>query len=912
MRQSYGSNNIKGQAMIIVIAVLVMLFIITMAFFILSQTERAAALRHMDSLRGQYIAEAGIVYAQKILELDKQANPVDSLQDLTFKNFEGQDVDLDGDGTNESRWFSLLDSQGNPFGRFSVKLSDEASRFNLNSSSAEILGRLFSEIGIDTSKLNQLLSRRPFNAKEELNSILGTGDFTRLKDFLTIYSRDLEIDLHKKRRIYLNSSQPQLILETFLNAGIKDSYEKAANLKDASDTDLAQTLLDKFSQTFSPTGLLEPGGWRQMGSFYEADPQDDSPGKFIWSNLALEDGEYLCFLYGPASTDVVAGDPHLFSGEGLRELVKVEGGSLTLTIKPAEGTASRFSYIELVSRSAKRGLNRRIITGTEALVISELMVKPSKEILIDSPTRIESGQTRQWTLTQEKPGNYYVVVEALTQGGLVGDVSISARRADNLRDGDYFPGTINVDVKGEITLQIKNNSLGDASFKGIKILQEPDAEFIEILNLSPNRIDLDNFSVEVYSATGELIYGWPAHIPSNTKIEPYQHLVLSVDNNDASPAPTNLQSNNISFYGIYNTNAVGLIFDEAASTINRDADLLPNSSGEVILRDASGERIDAVEYQASQIRDFTSLERGDPSAKIDGDGNGFFDGWYQSESEILCTPGLPNENAGMYTRDENGRLIKHNVSEINVFNRPLYGLTEVEQLSEGRSWKRFSLQDLALMADPFALEVIDLAIEQSHEKEGGTNNTGIWEFSQVPRGNYLLSILSDNAKLQGKEILVAIKTDVSADFTDLQPLLFMQGFAFYGTMEIPESSSVLQIKIVTDSIEDKAGLQKIRLEPVFSVSGRVNINTAKAEILRSLFISESLVNTIIQNRPIGAKDTRLLGVGELFLLDSGFVPFHNYLTVKSDVYEIKCRGDFLQQGKSLAYQTIRTVIERGD
>src|SRR3989338_3699960 len=126
-------NQMQGQALIIVIAVLVMLFVIGMAFFVLSQAERAAAIRHLDSLRAQYIAEAGIVYGKKILELDKQANPVDSFQDFTFQNFAGQDVDLDGDGANESRWFSLPDSQGNPFGRFSVNISDEAARFNLNS-----------------------------------------------------------------------------------------------------------------------------------------------------------------------------------------------------------------------------------------------------------------------------------------------------------------------------------------------------------------------------------------------------------------------------------------------------------------------------------------------------------------------------------------------------------------------------------------------------------------------------------------------------------------------------------------------------------------------------------------------------------------------------------------------------------
>jgi len=895
----------------IVVSVLAMLFIITMAFFVLSQAERKAALRHLDSLRAQYIAEAGVVYAEKVLELDKQTNAIDSFEDSTFANFAGGDVDLDGDGVNESRWLNLTDSEGKLFGRFSIKVSDEASRINLNSSSDEILSRLFSAAGIETSKASQLVSRRPFNAKEEISSILGTGDFSRIKDSLTIYSRDLEMGLDKKRRVYLNTSWPRIILEAFLNAGIKDSYQKAANLKDAQDTDLNQALLDKFSQTFSPTGLLEPGGWHKVAGFYEADAGDDTAGTFVWSNLALEDGEYLCFLYGATSYDVVAGDPPLYSGEGLRETVKVEGGTLTLTIKPAKGLTSRFSHIELVSLIPKSGLNRRIVTGTEALAINELMVKPSKEILIDNPAHIAPGENKEWAFTQINAGNYYLVVQAITPGGLVDDVTISGKTGENLRDQDYFPETISVNASGKITLKIKNNSLQDASFKGIKILREPDAEFIEIVNLSPDTIDLGGFSVEVYTSTGELVSGWPARIPDNTRIESYQHLALAVDNNDGSPSPANLRGNNISFYGIYNTPAVGLIFDEASGIINREAELLPNSGGRVILKDALGERVDAVEYQSFQIGNFTSLERSDPSQKGDADGDGLFDSWYSSSSETLATPGLPNDNAGMYTRDESGALIKHNISEITVFNRPLLGLAEVEELSSGESWKKFSPQDIALMADRFAYDVIDLDMA-GHENEGGADTSGVWEFSGIPRGDYQLSILSNNAQLEGKEIRVAIKTGAMPDFSDLQPLLFIQGFAFYGSVNMPESPSVLQIRIITESGADKAALQKIRLEPVFSVPGRVNINTAKQEILRSILVMESLVNAIIVNRPIGATGSRLLGIGELFLLDSGFIPFHRYLTVKSDVYEIKSRGDFLQLGNTLAYQTIRTTLERGD
>jgi len=895
----------------LVIAILVMLFIITLAFFVLSQVERSAAIRNLDSLRAQYIAEAGVAYARKILELDKQANLIDSLQDLTFQNFQGTDVDLDGDGKNESRVFQVTDIQGNPFGRFSVKISDEASRLHLNNSSAEVLSRLFSRIGIDSSKLSALLSRRPFNAKEETGPLLGTRDFGAARDYLTVYSRDLEIDLDRKRRVYLNTSSARVILEAFLDAGISEPYQKAANLKDASDADLAQTLLDEFSRISPPAELLEPGAWRNKGNFYEALPGDENPGKFSWSNLPLADGQYLCFLYGPQMADMVSAEPLLFSGGKWPETVKVEGGGFTLSLKPAKDRTCRFSYIKLVSMDSKNGLNRRVIAGTEALVINELMVKPSREILADTPAYIESGQSRQWSFSQIKPGYYYAALEALEQGGLVADVSINGRVAEKLRDQDYFPESINVGENGNIMVKIQNNSLERAGFKGIKILQEPDGEFIELLNLSPAQINLDNFSVEVYTNTGEPIAGWPARIPANTVIEPYQHLVLAIDGNDAAPAPANLQANGISFSNIYKVNAVGLIFD-GDKNINKNSDLLPDSGGRVILKNSSGERIDGVEYNSAQVKDFVSLERGDPSVN-DQNSNGFFDGWYLSGGKDGATAGMANENAGMYTMDEKtGNLIKNNVSQIKVFNRPLSNLGEVLELSSGKSWKKFSLQDIALMADHFAYEAIDLEM-QNYEKGFASDNTGIWEFPNIAAGSYLLDILSSDINLAGNEIQIGIKTDPAQDFKDFKPVLFNQGIAFYGTVQMPQAvSSSLWLKISSGAKEILTGLKKVRLEPIFSTLGRVNINTAQPQVLFSLFNSEDLAQIVLKNRPIGTNNGGKLGVGELFLLNEGFLPFYNYLTVKSDVYEINCRGEYYPQDKTLSYQTIRTVVERGN
>ncbi len=925
-------TNRKGQALLVVISILAILFMVGIALFILSQAERTAAHSNLDSLRARYISEAGTVYARKILQLDKEANLIDSPDDLTFKNFSGEDVDLDEDGKTESRWFNVADNQGMPFGRFSIKICDEASKVNLNTVSQETLGQLFSLLGINTSKINTLLSGRPFNAIEQAGSLLGKENFALGRNFLSVYSKDRQIDLEREPRTYLNSSSGQSILEAFLASGIKEAYQKAANLKDASDLDLSQAYLVEFSSgNIRPNQLLAGSSWQNKGLFYEA-VQGQDAGRFIWSNLAVEDGEYFCFLYGPnnfGDSDVI-GEVYLdlggltgellHSGEGLEKKVKVSSGALSLYIKPVKDKTSRFSDIKLISPNSKKGLNQKIITGTEALVINELMVKPSKALLIN-PVKLNPGENSLTEFTQIKPGSYYLKVFADKEGGLVGDVNIHGQTTANLYDKGYFTQSVDVDAGKKLTVEIKNNSLNTTTFKGIEILQQPDLEWIEILNISPSEIDLSNFSIEAYSTRDELIPGWPGRIPEGTKIEPYQHLVLAVDNNDGKPAPSRLRGNGISFQKVWGFNAVGLIFDEYLNSIDKSFNLLPDEGAKIILKDNLGAPVDRVEYQQGQVKDFVSLERADPTAKIDTDYNGFFDGWFLCEAKASATPGSTNENAGMYTRDEDNKLLKHTPNEVVVFNRPISGLTEVEELSTGKAWEKFSLLDLSRMEDHFAYKAEDLDLA-GHYKSGEfvekgdvfeslhRGDTGVWEF-KVANGSYLLSILTDNLLTDGQGIQAAYNTSDKAEFKDFSSIPFTQGLAFYGRVVLGEGTSVLELKIINDT-EKRLALKKIRLEPVNIVPGRINVNTASTEVLRSVLSKESLVGEILLNRPIGMKYGLNLGVGELFLLDPEFLLFHNYLTVKSDLYEINCRGEYIPAGKSMVYQNIRTIVERGD
>jgi len=929
LRKSRGLANNSAQAIVVVITFIAMLSIIGVAFFSLGQVERNAGIRNLDALRARYLAEAGVTYAHNILSIDAANNTIDSLDDLTYKQFLGNDTDLDLDNIPEARWINVTDADGSEHGRFAARVSDESSKININICGRETIEGVLSQAGAGTGSAARIIEERPLNAVEQAGPLIGKSNFLKVKNFLTIYSKDPETDLSKKRRIYINSASFQSILEAIIACGLSYPHQKAANLKDAADADLAQTLLNKFSLSrLYPASMVDSGGWQRSGDSYVANSGGEA-GKFIWSNLQVADGEYYCFFYAPKDTDTV-GEAYmeenpelkelLLCGEGLTQKVKVSSKSLSLSIKPVSGKICRFSYIELVGLEPQEGLQAKEIYGSEALLINELMVKLTREIELPEAIQITPGQSFKYVFNGIKEGYYYISLKAGTEGGAIGDVTVNSRFAAGLYGGDYFPEVIKVDESTELSVFIKNNTLGPASFKGIKISQEPDAEYIEILNLSPEAIDLTNFSVEVQNLTEMMVSGWPARIPEGTSIQPYQHLVLAVDANNAEPAPVKLRNNNLYFGSVFKANAVGLDFEEYTDTIDKTFDLLPNKGGYVILKDAVGRLVDKVQYKLNQVKEFSCLERGDPTYHSDG----VFYEWQTPDSEDKATPSINNDNSGMYTYDEFNIPTKHTPGEKVVFNRALVDFSEVLKISSGQSWKNFTVSDLSRMQDHFSFQKITLALA-GHYKNGDfreisslfesahNGDSGTWEFSDIPSGNYLLSIISNDINTESVKVKAAYKTKAEGFFESYSELMFAQGVAFFGRVELPgegEDKSFFALQLVNDSDDKKISVKEIRLEPVFSTAGKVNVNTAPAEVLRAAIGSEDLVQKILSNRPIGLKSGVKLGIGELFVLDTGFIPYNDALTVRSDIYEINAYGEYLKNKKSAAFQTVRTVLER--
>jgi len=75
-------------------------------------------------------AKIGIENA--IWEIDKDGRECDSFFDAWRKNFEGDEVDLNNDGENDSKWFYINDRKGNIIGRYAVLVEDESGKININ------------------------------------------------------------------------------------------------------------------------------------------------------------------------------------------------------------------------------------------------------------------------------------------------------------------------------------------------------------------------------------------------------------------------------------------------------------------------------------------------------------------------------------------------------------------------------------------------------------------------------------------------------------------------------------------------------------------------------------------------------------------------------------------------------------
>jgi len=816
---------------------------------------------------------------------------------------------------------------------------------------------------------------RAFETPFELARLQSIKDeaFKKIYAYVTSYSVDDNLDVEGRVRKNINFMDAASLATLLQDAGVSGPFQKAVNIADACDEDFSQSVISKLCNRLSAINRGPQGDWIWNGGRYESDVKDGEPLTVTWINLP--EGEYYIGMFGVE--DELVGNVTINNmtqhsvrhGEILRfGAVAFENRILDLSIANSEGEGKvcYFSHLELYPREGEKKFSSVEVRGVEGIRINEIMVKPvvTRNVFSGQDPggdwELEGNYYRNdesnggkpgegtWIWRDVPSGKYYVRVFAGITGEYVGDVEINGARSGDMLDKGLFGAGRVVTVSGDkLTVRIQNNlSAGSTYFSSIELGQQPDAEYIELVNLTPREVDLSGWSIE-----GPGTEGWPASIPLGTVIGSYEHLVLCVDKGDSQEG---IDGNGISFLSIWGKDKKSAELHFVRS-ITPEADLLsdePESGGNIItLKDEMGHVVDQVEYFSGTFSENKSLERSDPSYIVDSNSNGIPDGWYTSRAEDGATPALPNDNDGMTEEigeGEDREIIEHDITEVIVKNKNFTSVGEIAFVAlSNEEWKSIPLEDAAKVADRLTVFGIRLEAEghavagseggwkfvqraaplTDHFESGDVDSIGMWRWEEkdgLRDGYYTLRIFGE------EEEAIAVSLHLDDDtWTAFTPALtpgpcnsILFGSIEVGTgSDISTPSGILELKIRNASKTGGAHFDFIRLDPVNSVDGRININTASKEVISVMpGIDEEIADRIIANRVYGNKNGLRFGIGDLIATDilgseeldkkNKFKQISNLVTVHSDIYRIIVTAQTLDGDRVLSEKKIWAVFER--
>jgi hypothetical protein len=809
---------------------------------------------------------------------------------------------------------------------------------------------------------------KAFETPFEISKIksISKQDLQKLYAYITTYSVNRNVDVEGRLKNNINSMDAQTLAILLQDAGVKDPFQKAVNIIDAGDDDFSQSVMPKLYSRLSAINIGPVGDWIWKGSCYQSDVIDGHPYSITWVNLP--EGEYYIGVFGIKDEpigDVTVNNMtqnSVKNGEILRiGAVSFENKILNLTITNSAGAPCYFSYLELYPRLGQQNFSASEMRGVEGIRINEIMVRPvvSRSTFsgqapgggwiwqggVYQNSEYKGGKTGEgeWTWKDVPDGKYYIRLFAGASDQEIGDVEIEGSHSSSVMDGDLFGSGKVVTVSGgKLTVRIQNNrETGSTYFKSIELSQEPDGEYIELINLTPREVNLSGWTIE-----GPSKEGWPATIPLGTVIGPHEHLALCVDKDDAQ---NGINDNGISFISIWGKErSAALHFLRA---IAPNSDLLGDSpfidGNFITLKDPMGHIVDKQEYSAGNVADYRALEKSDPSYVMDSNNNGVPDNWYVSTAKKGGTPGLPNDNDGM--KEKIGEeIIEHYDTEVNIKNKNFSSIGEIASVPLGTEpWKTIPLEDVAKIADRLTVFGVRLEAENHIVKdlEGGwkvvqraapftdwcengkKDSIGAWKWDvkdRLKNGYYKLKIFGEESEA------IAVSMHLANDtWTAFTPGLTPgpDGGIIFGDIEIGTGSAIstpsntLEIKVKNVSDTGAAHFDFIRLDPENNLYGRININTASKKVLTALpGVDDAIADSIINNRVFGNKNGLNLGIGDLIAtgaLGSSdadkkniFRQISNLVTVHSECYRITVTGQVLEKGKVLAEKKIWVVFER--
>ena len=805
---------------------------------------------------------------------------------------------------------------------------------------------------------------------DDLHRLPGFDEATvnRLRDAVTLYSADQNTTLQGQPRLHLPTATPEELLQLFVDAGVADPWQKVVNILDALDDDLSLSRVTQVSLRLSvPSGEAQ-GNWRWQSGAYVNDQPVGAPGTWSWQQVPQ--GDYTLTVHALSAGQMV-GDVTI---EGLTQRamehgeafivapdhhVHVTDGTLRVSVSPpvSGGATATFAGVELIPTQSAGSLAQASVRGIEAVRINEVMAKPVVALAtrsdqapggdwswsgtghINQAPKGGTVGTGRWTWTGLPAGGYYLTVRAGGLAAMVGDVEVNGLRQEHMRDGDRFTRSETVTVNnGTLSLSIQNNEESDhCALASVELSQQPDAEYVELVNLSDRPISLDGWSL-----SGPGITGWPAVIPLGTTLAPHRFLVLAADLHDGAQG---ISGNGISFEDSWgHLPAVQLQFTRSVTTRDDLFQDAPVTGEAIVLKDELGHVVDEVEYSGHQVQPYVALEKGDPTVIGDVDADGVDDAWHLSEHPAGGTPGAGNQNSGMVERVGQAD-IRHTIDEITVANHAPASVGQLRHVPSGQPWRTLPLADIAKLADRLTVTGYRLECDGHGANPGGWRpvlrsaplttwfesraygDVGAWRWDaddHLTNGVYLLKLYGQEGEALSCSMHLADGT-----WTPWTPPLAPDhhGRVVVGQVTIglgtPQSTPdrTLELRVRNDARDDICHLHWVSLTPRRILPGVININTASRAVLLALpGMTSAVADGIIAGRPYGNRDGKQRGIGDLLLsgalgateagqLDA-FEPLANLITTRSGVFQLIATGQVLDHERPVAEKRIRTVIER--
>jgi len=1012
-RASLDLRSERGVALLIVVSVLTVIGIMGVAFAYSMYLETNATRQFVSTAQARYLAEAGVNHARALLDEDRLGSRTDDLSEHWVKDPAGHDVDVDGSGAPDARWWGVADADQRPVGHYAFHVSDEAGKANLNAAQADPpssgvgainLTKILEAAGLsDAHNVAKTIEQyrygpdgkpgvagidddgngaiddpaeyqplalvgddRRLEQLEDLVAVAGlkAEDARRLSRFATVYSWDLNVSVTGKPRLNVNTASANELLGVLLDAGVQNPWQAAANMADYVDADLELSQVTKASQVLTIPNQGAVGGWtwkQDTGGYYTTD--GSTTGTLSWT-VTVPAGHVRVLARGMSGMKIgdvtIAGQLHASVDDG--ESLGFFDLNTTLTIgvtnhEPA-GTACAFRGIELVSEGTDSGVRVR---GIEAIRFNEVMVEPT--IMFDVATATFDpqgsgwncpmgggactnggvGQGRwMWSSALLQSGRYYLRVFGAAAGQTVGEVRVDGD-SKLLIHGQRHPSTVSVGSDGKITVTIGKTKSEETYFlKGVSLSLQPDAEYVEFINLSERDIDMSGWTIE-----GELTGGRQAKLPVKSVIKAHGLLVAVVDLDDQQAG---LEGNGISarlaWQVAKDVNAVQLEFPNGAPSPDDDWLKVTVPGGSVprlLLRTKEGHTVDEVQYPLppKNTAPFQSLEKGDPAVMVDQNGDGIDDGWYPSLK--LYTPGIANDNEDLKELVGLQTVVHDPSKEITMLNRSLTSVGELAGVPSGIAWKPFSSADLAKIVDRLTVEGHRLEVAGHWVEAGGSGAweekaegyyvhtdpqkadvPGRWQWANLSDGIYRLSLYGC-AGCSGEQVAVRWQQK-DLTFTDWSPSLITdaQGRITVGQITIGVDSTppnTLTLELLCKSASGICHVASARLDPQLIRIGPVNLNTAPREVLLALpGVTETIASRILAGRPYGDKEGKGRGLGDLLIDDTlgvdeesklgVFRQCAHLLTTRTDVFEIVSLGQSQSGKRDTAIQKIRAVIQR--